>query len=138
MTKLLSAFLSFLLFCSLAEGLTFPKHFDIPPITENRDMEDGVNGLYFPKEDRIEVRILWDRYAVVHEVGHSVMWDIDFPVCSSFVSDYAKTNIEEDKAESFSHFFFYREQFRSLAAFDKCLMLKYKKVYRVFYPRRRK
>jgi len=123
----------FLLLSVSVSALEFPAHFVIPPIVEVPDLEYA--GLYFPSGDRVEVRNLINEAVLVHEIGHSVMWDVQFPVCDSFVSRYARTSVDEDKAESFMIFYFSREHFRRMARVDKCLMLKYKAVYRVFYPR---
>jgi len=89
-------------------------------------------GLYNKTTDTITVRNLNDKWAIAHETGHSK--EINFPDCKPYLTMYARKSIEEDKAESYAFFSFHRELFRKRAARNKCLMLKYRAIYRSFYP----
>lgn len=124
-------------------GAVFPEVIKQPvfEITDETQRGDYYCGL-------VRIRDPHDVYAIVHEVGHynfheitetfltasSIDVGLPFPICNSYVSEYAKTSYAEDAAESFAYFYFYRELFRKQAAQNKCLMLKYRAVYRKFYP----
>lgn len=125
----------------------FPDSIEQPMILLDSNIK--TRGVYYAKTKLIKIRDLYDSYAIAHEVGHFIFHEttqiiltdsstsvgLPFPVCDSYVSDYAQTNYAEDAAESFAFFYFWREEFRKMAASDPCLMLKYRKIYRVFYPR---
>jgi len=134
--KFLIGTLIFLSFSFSASALEFPAHFVIPPIEEVPNVNELIVGTYYPDENRIEVRNLDDVDTLVHEIGHSIMRDVEFPTCESYLTTYSRTSVDEDKAESFMFFYSHRQNFRVRAGFNKCLMSKYRAIYRVFYPKK--
>jgi len=116
-------------------ALTFPPSIEIPPTTYITDMAEG--GLYYPEEKRIELKNN-DPWTYAHEVGHHNLWGKDWPDCYSqtgFFRELPHKSAVEDAADSFAYFYFSRKNFRAKADQNKCLMSKYRFIYRLFYPR---
>ncbi len=112
-------------------ALMFPPSIKVPRIEVDTSI-DALE-LYYAEEEFIQIRDPDDKYALVHGIGHHNY--TVFPKCESYLTEYAETNTHEDFAESFTYFYFYRDNFRSLAAFDTCLLKKYRVIYRLFNPR---
>lgn len=105
-------------------------HFDDIPVVKPMEayLYNGglVRGEYHPKTDTIYLSELATDYVIAHELGHYYLEHNPFIfMCDGYVTEYARSSVYEDNAETFATYLLRGDYFRSLVVSNTCLRSKY-------------